>query len=71
MMDIIWLGISIFVLYILAKHEDKIGKNSHFFTFLLLINLLIIGIIVWDILGFDSGGGGSPYGDVDLYFNDS
>ena len=24
--------------------------------------LLFIGTIVWDLLGFDSGGGGTPYG---------
>lgn len=69
-MNLVWLGISILAIYLLSKYEDKIGRNSHLFSFLLLINLLIIGIIVWDILGFDFGSGGSPYGDVDLYFSD-
>ncbi len=69
-MIFIWLGISIFSIYLLSKYEDKIGRNSHLFSFLFLINLLIIGIIAWDIISFDTGMGGSPYGDVDQYFND-
>jgi len=69
-MIFIWLIISILTFYFLVKIEDNIGRNSNLYYFLLLVNLLIIGIILWDILGFDSGSGGSPYGDVDLYFND-
>lgn len=63
-MIFIWLIISIFALYLLAKNEDKIGRNSHLYHFLLFIILFIIAIILWDILGFDFGGGGSPYGEM-------
>ena len=69
-MIFIWSIISILTLYFLAKYEDKIGRGSNLYYFLLFIVLFIIGIILWDILGFDSGGGGSPYGDPDLYFNE-
>lgn len=43
--------------------------NSDLYYFLLMITLLIAGIVLWDLLGLDSGGGGVPYGDVDQYFN--
>jgi len=53
-----------------VKNEYKIGRNSNFYYFLLFFLLFIIGILLWNILEFDSGGGGSPYGDPDLYFNE-
>jgi len=67
-----WLYLLFFIisLYLLAKYEDKIGKNSNLYYILLMIILFIIGIILWNILGFDFGSGGSPYGDPDLYFNE-
>jgi len=46
-----------------------INRNSELYYFLLFFGLLIAGIILWDMIGFDSGGGGSPYGDVDIYFD--
>lgn len=61
----ITLGITTIFLYLLIKYEDKIGKNSQLFSFLLMINLVIIGIILWDLIGFDGGMGGSPYLDID------
>ena len=59
----ITLGLSISTLYFLSKYEDKIGKNSHLFSFLLMINLLVVGIVLWDLLGLEGGVGGSPYLD--------
>lgn len=61
----ITLGISLFSLYLLSKYEDKIGRNSQLFSFLLIFNLLIIGIVLWDLIGLDRGIGGSPY--IDYY----
>ena len=55
----ITLGISLFSLYLLSKYEKKIG--SRLFSFLLMMNLVIIGIILWDLIGLDRGIGGSPY----------
>ena len=55
----ITLGISLFFLYLLSKYEEKIG--SQLFSFLLMFNLVIIGIILWDLIGLDRGMGGSPY----------
>lgn len=69
-MNWLWLGLSLFALHFLSKYENKIGQNSSLYYFLLFIILFFIGIILWDILGFDFGGGGSPYGDPDLYFNE-
>ena len=46
----ITLGISILSLYLLSKNENKIGKNSQLFSFLLMINLFIIGIIIADLI---------------------
>ena len=69
-MNFIWLGILVFSLYLLSKYEDKIGRNSGFYYALLLGILIIMGIILWDMIGLDSGGGGSPYGDPDMYFSD-
>ncbi len=73
-MNYIWLILSFGGLYLLSKYEGKfrnqIGQMSSLYYFLLLIILFIIGIILWDILGLDFGGGGSPYGDPDLYFNE-
>ena len=66
-MNFIWLGISVIGLYFLSKYEEKIGGNL--FYFLLMVILFIIGIIFWNILGFDSGSGGSPYGEPDMYFD--
>lgn len=60
----ITLGISLFSLYLLSKYEDKIGKNSQLFSFLLILILLFIGIILWDLIGLDRGSGGSPYLDI-------
>jgi len=57
----ITLGISLFSLYLISKYEDKIGKNSQLFSFLLLINLFIIAIIIASLIGFNGGIGGSPY----------
>lgn len=69
-MNFIWLGILVIGLYFLSKYEEKIEKNSAMYYFLLMVILFIIGILLWSILGFDSGGGGSPYGDPDMYFSD-
>jgi len=69
-MNWIWLSLPIISLYFLTKYENKIGRDSGFYYGLLMFILLITGIILWDILGFDSGGGGSPYGDPDMYFNE-
>ena len=57
----ITLGISLFSLYLISKYEEKIGKNSQLFSFLLLINLFIIAIIIASLTGFNGGIGGSPY----------
>ena len=57
----ITLGISLFSLYLLSKYEDKIGRNSQLFSFLLMINLFIIGIILASLIKFNGGIGGSPY----------
>jgi len=39
-------------------------RNSNLYFFLLMFGLLVAGIILWDVLGFDSGSGGSPYGEL-------
>ena len=59
----ITLGILLFTLYLLLKYKDKIGESSQLFSFLLMMNLVFIGIILWDLIGFDGGSGGSPYMD--------
>lgn len=59
----ITLGISLFSLYWLSKYEDKIGRNSQLFSFLLMIDLVFIGVILWDLIGLNGGIGGSPYLD--------
>lgn len=59
----ITLGLLILTLFLLSKYEDKIGRNGHLFSILLMMNLLIIGIVIWDLLGLSGGIGGSPYLD--------
>ena len=57
----ITLGISLFSLYLLSKYEDNIGRNSQLFSFLLIMNLFVIGIIIAELIKFNGGIGGSPY----------
>jgi len=46
--------------------NDPYGIKSAIFFFI----LLLIGMLIWDWLGLDGGGGGNPYGDIDVYFNE-
>jgi len=57
----ITLGVSLFSLYLLSKYEERIGKNSQLFSFLLIMNLFIIAIVIANLIGFNGGIGGSPY----------
>jgi len=40
--------------------NDPLGFKACLFFFV----LLVVGIILWNFIGLDSGSGGTPYGDL-------
>ena len=43
--------------------KDSCGIKSS----LIFLGFIVVGMILWDLIDIDSGGGGTPYGDSPYY----